>query len=1104
LRMMVVGADRPLDCYGNGRGERRAANLFKMIGNESVKRQAGTDSDEFYLKTLPLLLVMTKDSCDYSNDVINNIEIDKEIARLGYADGHRALFEYLLGSGRFEELTRAIESEHLVALAPVLEEVSVRGGMPFGVNIFGRDATPVDGTAMADSLVYMLVPDMRGNDLTNWINTNIPGPSATAMFGVLNTMPEAQRSLVSLSIALSRLPDQEVALRNLKNALTRFTFNESYENDINAVVTKIFKNEPTRRGELKDLAQAFVKSMGDSRGGVGDMLNVLSQATGLAQQTPVQDIASETLKDQELVDRVTPILWRLLRDEKFKSAINFTGRLAGAGELEKLIQFAVDLFKNSQAPGLPPDNHLSGYHPSSGNPWNAAAGAAPPNKPPRDQYKACIDLRGSLFDFQGQNLFDALKCTDADGTNPELSAVADHLKGQGGLPAANDILRVMMSASPYTLGTLSELETLFRSGDLDKLFQLFALSADGPYQLPYRLDGVLNDAFRHRGMPQALRLTGRLAQLQDLSKAGSAAIDVWTAEPHKIFTSQNDFRLKVAEPDKVRSFIRQNYPQLNAAQVEQMYQTVRENFETHNAAWKYVEGSYPPYDDTAWKNDLIGFLQDMLRTTDLRELILALQDIARTMHPAKFLSEAIDDQHIVLQHDDEGNTHVHILSLLDQLEELTDSADFTFSVLGFNVGHVGVKFQLAVAKATDLVAEMEHQHTLTKLGLDAANLFHKHREADHFKNMLANYDGLSKIAASGDLRIFQRLYQALYYATPNSDKNKADAKLNHMAALNRVNRLGMFQNLTMGLASAKRQGQLETIVNGLMGLTLLIKDNDIEPLRQTIAALLQQARGGNTAPVEYLLDKLLSVQQNPQGYAEFKDALFHVVPALYRLNVDPTGLFKAMPAVVAQPRTFHDFIDAFIADTEDPAGSTFKIGANMMIVDDATMNSFRDVAQLTMSDEPGGENDLPAAIAMVSDGYAFRPDEYSRLWQTWKTYVNDSRVTAYAPAQLFKEVLARLDNQSGLGDGLAYVLLDDNRRKELITLGYDLTQTNDVAALSKVLVRAINDGDVDAGLHFIFDNLGSSSVRYNSNEPQIRAAPPGQSGFTKPRRHRWW
>jgi len=40
--------------------------------------------------------------------------------------------------------------------------------------------------------------------------------------------------------------------------------------------------------------------------------------------------------------------------------------------------------------------------------------------------------------------------------------------------------------------------------------------------------------------------------------------------------------------------------------------------------------------------------------------------------------------------------------------------------------------------------------------------------------MVSNFGSLIHIADNGNLRIFQRLYQALYNATPSKYKDKAD------------------------------------------------------------------------------------------------------------------------------------------------------------------------------------------------------------------------------------------------------------------------------------------------------------------------------------------
>jgi len=150
--------------------------------------------------------------------------------------------------------------------------------------------------------------------------------------------------------------------------------------------------------------------------------------------------------------------------------------------------------------------------------------------------------------------------------------------------------------------------------------------------------------------------------------------------PRKLFTVTTTIDLKFTIPaDKSTDcqFLSQGDP----SQIEALYNRAAEDFETHNDSWKYTGGSYTKFTDEQWKNQILTFVQNLLRTTDLQEFVAALQDIAAMPNNglARFLDEAIDDQRVSIHHSDDGKVEtVHILSQFEQLEELVEDADFTF------------------------------------------------------------------------------------------------------------------------------------------------------------------------------------------------------------------------------------------------------------------------------------------------------------------------------------------------------------------------------------------------------------------------------------------
>ncbi len=1072
LRLAITGVDRPLNCFKNGNQSRHTDNLFWYIASESAKRSEGPEHDKLFLQVIPLMLATTYDSCDYSPDLIQNIEVLTEAVRLGYGDGLHGMNSLLINSGRFSEISQALKSEYIVQLAPVMEELALRGGNPFTLKIITKDLTPADLITISKVLTKLVSEDITGDELVQWITKNIQEPSRSILIKDLNLLPADKRNLSSLSNLLLGSENQDQALRDLKWAVGHTTFPNSYEQNLVAMAKKIFANEKAARQEIKDLARAMVSTFADTRGGLGDIVGILAQTSGLSIENPIQNLIHSLLSDQALLADILPIFIMQLQNPEFRDALEFTGKLVANGNLDRLIVFLVDLFRSAQSPALNPNQPGSQFHPPTGDPLKIIRNAKPfvPHSPD-GQYLVCNDIKGSLFDYHGINLYKALKCIDADGSLPEISLVADHLQKNGALEELSSLLKTITNTSPFLNGTFNELEALLRNGSLRKVLKLFAMTAEEPYGLPFRFDPLVADLMTDPGVDSGLQLLGNIFQLPSLASAGQSLINLLSNDPEKTFFSDNNYRLTIHDPAKLRFQMMDLRPDLNPNQILEIYNRAAENFVAHNDEWLYEEGPFFRLSDKEWKAQIVGFFRAMLRSTDLKANVHALQDIARDTKQSftKFLSDSIDDQRVVLHYGRNGQLALHIVTQLDELELLVVNSEFDV----LQIPSVSMDFKQGVADSEDLMGMLKTKNTLLSIVQHVP--FIGDERLRRIKNMLYSYDALYESAANGNLKIFQRIYRALKASTPAKYRDSKNPVLNHMGILDNLNNVQIFSGMVMGLSNAKRQGKLEQIVDGFMGCLLLLEDKDIDVLRDVMLYITAQSEAGDDSPLDQLLDKLLTLIQNPQGYQEFKDSLAYLAPGLMRLGVEPTGLLKSVPAFIKQPVTWNRILDKVISEAQNPKGMVSTLANNLVAVDDKSLESLREVMAVMFLDDPKtGANHFPDLVSGFSNGYAKRPDEYDQIITAFRLFNNDPRVVAMEPAKLFNGIFGQFAGQSGIGDGLGYIFLDPVLRKDIIHINYVMARQNDIASLARVLVAQINSGNFESALHFIFDNLVST------------------------------
>jgi hypothetical protein len=241
-------------------------------------------------------------------------------------------------------------------------------------------------------------------------------------------------------------------------------------------------------------------------------------------------------------------------------------------------------------------------------------------------------------------------------------------------------------------------------------------------------------------------------------------------------------------------------------------------------------------------------------------------------------------------------------------------------------------------------------------------------------------------------------------------------------------------------------------------------------------SLVTRAKAGDITPLEVMLNKIETAQSDKAGYKNIKDALFHFLPAMAQVGINPSGVIKGVHILVNRPSIWENVLDSVVEDGKNPQGSALRIFSNTLTLRGPDLQVFRKLLSLLFLDDVSRDNSLEDMAALLSDLYILHPKEFSQARTAMEAYLNDPRVISIAPSALFRNILMELNGQSGWGSLFGDLLLDPASRRRVISLGYGLAKSGDVTQVSQFMVNLIKTGDFEAFLHFIFDNFSSPSL----------------------------
>jgi hypothetical protein len=833
-------------------------------------------------------------------------------------------------------------------------------------------------------------------------------------------------------------------------------FLSSGEQKSETLLRKLFSDQT--RPDLKAFLASLTTSFSDSRSGLGDLFASLAHGAQLSTDNPLQLALFDTLTDADLIKKIAPLLMSLNDSQNFKNALSFTAELSANGQLDRLINFMSEVLKSSSGGvGVLAPAISSFQIDSSSAEALIQKFQNPYPRPIISSAQVCKNVEGSLYEPSGENLFNSLKCMDGVGGVTAFSTLADHLKTSGILPQTASLLKVILQTSPLLNDSLNQASELVSNGNLQKISQAVSLMAQPTHPLIKDFEVVLSKVLESKQSDQVVKMLGGLLRDGEFSTAISGLISAHGANPHKIMTSKNDYRLRVWSPNWIKSQIHALFPDYSLGQVEKTYKTSAENFEAHNDAWKYSEGPYKRLGSVEIRNKISVFIRGILRPNSLEELIKALQGLGRNYDIAKFLTAAADNQRVAIHINSIGNWHPHIQSQLDQIETLTENSHFAIPF----VADTGVFYMRSVAVANDLRSAMDVEHAILKAGLATAQVVGDVAVSRSFQNMLFNYSTISEMANSGGLQVFQQLFQAAVNSTPYSLRSNLDPEINHLGAYRLLNDVGFFQNLTLGVESLKEQNQLANFTKSLFGLCRALTPEGVAQLRVALENI----------NIENFVDLLILGSEDLPSYQNLKDALFHFIPVVYRLGIDPKILLQALVEVVKQPNAWSDLSKSIIDDLKKTDGRILSAELALLNLNSKANSSLSSV----VSRNQGG---ILNAVALGTEIQVQNRDATSAVTNSFFGWLHDDRLSALNISVIFNQIFEKGSRQAGFGDLIGQLLQDDKQRANFIQLLHALASNGDLSSLVQALSKLSDSPDLDRTLHFLFDNTSLVSLGF--------------------------
>ncbi|MEQ1876988.1 MAG: hypothetical protein ABL958_10110, partial [Bdellovibrionia bacterium] len=407
LKKLTVKTDRQMRCWDDGTNVRSFQNLFDVAADEQARRRRDYNRiNRFWVVELPVMISASLGKCDLDRTITDELEITSDLAKRGLATGLAMSLLGFYDKGRGTYIKNVLKSQHAVEAGGLIENLAIRQGTTYAIELLTKSIKPADFQALGRIFTASVLDDLRGAELDAWLVSHFREPSLTELRAHVNGLPAHLRSLLNLLGRLEVNGPSDLSMR-IRVSLS----DEPAVSPAEKATFNVFEHAlaDAVRPNLKKTAEAFVRSWGLTNEGWGAVFEHFAQAVALSQERPYQEALSEFLANEDDYETVINFMVRYSNHPKFHEAVRFTGKIAGEGNLDRLVSFLIDFFRATGKPGLNPPPNTPGYTPSNekANLAELENRKIPDPSPAPGDFSSCSRVTGDLFEPTGETMFNA-------------------------------------------------------------------------------------------------------------------------------------------------------------------------------------------------------------------------------------------------------------------------------------------------------------------------------------------------------------------------------------------------------------------------------------------------------------------------------------------------------------------------------------------------------------------------------------------------------------------------------------------------------------------------------------------------------------------------
>jgi hypothetical protein len=825
---------------------------------------------------------------------------------------------------------------------------------------------------------------------------------------------------------------------------------------------------------------ALMKDWGSKDGGFGGLIQSAAQISSQSQVAPIQESLVAGLSNRSVFEKAWDAAGVALKKKTATAGLHTLAEMARDGRLTSLINFLIEFEKSGGS--LPDMGGRTTLGPVTSYTWLPVRNFQ--QSKDTQKYLACEKVSGPLFDpkdVNGQHILDAATCLNANQDFPAVLRAAQTLSQDGKLVQFRNVLSDGLLNPTYIPGAKEELGSALKSGLLHDTLDFLRIG-DRAKIFP-RVEDALSQVFSNKDWREA-PLQCMSALLKDPSGpyGMSKFLEVAAASNEAPYLNMRHgyvMKLGMQEPGVRDQAWRLAQDSMSKAEFEKQFARAKSEFEARSYDSTYYNrvALYPKYSDDQLVQNFQQLGKDLLRDRNLEEMILALQDLSDwnetgKLNIVKFLEGAVGTYRGIVYHNPDGKSEVRIASIMDQMEILVRGTDVSMAkaIPYVGIGHMSTFYEVKVAESDNLVPTLEMLSLAAKAGSAYTTLFETEK---HFtlQNAVDNFYVLVDYARTGELKLFQRIYQALYRSMPEAHRHDYDKFSNDIALIHHPMDEQFFGRLEPVLQQLREQGKLKEVVDSVFHLAKIVRPEDFPKIRELVDLVVNKriAPNGPTY-LEYILNDLK--YENSVAPAEFSKIVaqfYESLPVADRMIEHGGPFIGAIVEMIKSPALYKRVVDATFTDILNPGSVLQNTTSHFMKMsrgDQQVMQHI--VGQLT---DPNAIplDALPKVGALVAQTYEAKTESINAILNIWPLWRNTGYGQKLSWTDLGQRWL-RVPTAPAPGvKAMTIHLLDDaNTRGTLIEISADLANRK---ALAPMIHDILNGQHLEEAIRLLTDGF---------------------------------